>query len=96
MNVGAVLSSNVMVWVYVLALPLSSVAVQTLVITELFPVPATVVSAEAIVTLVSQLSLATAVPVAEGVESALHSTVTFTGDVVNVGAVVSTTTMVCV
>ena len=62
--------------------------------TELFPVPATVVSAEVIVTSLSQLSLATAVPVAAGSELALHSTVTLAGDVVNVGAVESTTVMV--
>ena len=79
---------------YVEALPLSSVAVQTLVMTELFPVPATVVSAYVIATLVSQLSLATAVPVAEGSELALHSTVTLAGDVVNVGTVESTTVIV--
>ena len=41
-------------------------------------------------TLLSQLSLAAAVPVADGAELALHSTVTLAGDVVNVGAVVST------
>jgi hypothetical protein len=93
-NVGAVLSSNVMVWVYVFALPLSSVAVQTLVITELFPVPSAVVSAYVIATLVSQLSLAAAVPVAEGSELALHSTVTLAGDVVNVGTVESTTVII--
>ena len=68
---------------------LSSVAVQTLVITELLPVPATVVSAYVTVTSLSQLSLAAAVPVAEGSVLALHSTVTFAGEVVNVGAVVS-------
>ena len=45
-------------------------------------------------TLESQLSLAAAVPVAEGSELALHSTVTLSGDVVNVGAVVSTTVIV--
>jgi hypothetical protein len=95
-NVGEVESSTVMVCVYVVALPLSSVAVQTLVITELFPTPSTVVSAYVIATLVSQLSVATAVPVADGSELALHSTVTLAGDVVNVGAVVSTTVMVCV
>ena len=42
----------------------------------------------------SQLSLATAVPVAEGAVLALHSTVTSAGDVVNDGAVVSTTVIV--
>ena len=47
-KVGAVVSVTVIVCVYVAALPLSSVAVQTLVITELFPVPATVVSADAV------------------------------------------------
>jgi hypothetical protein len=74
---------------------LSSVAVQTLVITELFPVPATVVSADVIVTLVSQLSVATAGPlVSAGNVLALHSTVTLAGEVVNVGAVVSTTVIV--
>jgi hypothetical protein len=46
------------------------------------------------VTSSSQLSLATAVPVAEGAELASHSTVTLAGDVVNVGAVVSTTVIV--
>ena len=85
-----------MVCVYVEALPLSSVAVQTLVITELFPVPATVVSADVIVTSLSQLSDAAAVPVAEAAVLASHSTVTSAGDVVNVGAVVSTTVIVCV
>jgi hypothetical protein len=55
----------------------------------LLPVPATVVSAYATVTELSQLSLAAAVPVADGAELALHSTVTLAGDVVNVGAVVS-------
>ena len=44
-NVGAVVSTTVIVCVYVAALPLSSVAAQTLVITELFPTPATVASA---------------------------------------------------
>ena len=78
-----------MVCVYVLALPLSSVAVQTLVMTELFPVPAAVVSAEVTVTSLSQLSLATAVPSADVVVAASHCTVTLAGDVVNVGAVVS-------
>ena len=93
---GAVVSTTVMVCVYVLALPLSSVAVQTLVMTELFPVPAAVVSAEVTVTSLSQLSLATAVPSADVVVAASHCTVTLAGDVVNVGAVVSTTVMVCV
>ena len=42
----------------------------------------------------SQLSVAAAVPVAVGVVSAVHSTVVLAGDVVNVGAVVSTTVIV--
>ena len=79
---------------YVVALLLSSVAVQTLVITELFPVPETVVSADVTVTLVSQLSLDAAVPNAAVVVAALHCTVTLAGDVVNVGAVVSTTVII--
>ena len=79
---------------YVAELLLSSLAVQTLVITELFPTPATVVSAYVTVTSSSQLSLATAVPVLEGAELALHCTVTSSGDVVNDGAVVSTTVIV--
>ena len=95
-NVGAVVSVTVIVCVYVDAFPLSSVAVQTLVITELFPVPETVVSADVIVTLLSQLSDAAAVPVADAAVLASHSTVTFAGDVVNVGAVVSVTVIVCV
>ena len=65
-------------------------------ITELFPVPATVVSAYATVTLsvAEQLSVAVAVPVADGAELALHSTVKLAGELVNVGAVVSTTVIV--
>jgi hypothetical protein len=93
---GAVVSTTVIVCVYVVALLLSSVAVQTLVITELFPVPETVVSADVIVTLVSQLSVAVAVPVSDVSVLALHSTVTLAGELVNVGAVVSTTVIVCV
>ena len=79
-----------------MALPLSSVAVHNLTIEELFHTPLIVVSEYVIATSLSQLSDATAVPVAEGAELALHSTVTKAGDVVNVGAVVSTTVMVCV
>ena len=55
----------------------------------MFPVPATVVSADVIVTLLSQLSDAAAVPVAEAAVLASHATVTSAGDVVKVGAVVS-------
>ena len=73
---------------------MSSVAVQTLVITELLPVPATVVSAYVTVTSLSQFSLTAPVLLAEGPELASHSTVTSAGDVVNVGAVVSTTVIV--
>ena len=89
---GAVVSTTVIVCVYVLALPLTSVAVQTLVITELFPTPATVVSAEVIVTAPPQLSVAAAVPVAEVSVGASHSTVTLAGAVVNTGAVTSSIT----
>jgi hypothetical protein len=59
--------------------------------TELFPVPAAVVSAEVTVAVPSPES---AVPVFEGAELALHSTVTLAGEVENVGAVVSTTNVV--
>ena len=62
----------------------------------MFPVPATVVSADVIVTSLSQLSDAAAVPISTGSILASHSTVTLAGDVVNVGAVVSTTVIVCV
>ena len=62
----------------------------------MFPVPATVVSADVIVTLLSQLSDAAAVPVAEAAVLASHATVTSAGDVVKVGAVVSVTVIVCV
>ena len=93
-NLGAVVSTTVIVCVYVVALLFSSVAVQTLVITELFPVPETVVSADVIVTLVSQLSVAVAIPVSDVSVLALHSTVKLAGELVNVGAVVSTTVMV--
>ena len=60
----------------------------------MLPTPATVVSAYVTVTSLSQLSLAAAVPVADGSVLALHSTVTSAGDVVNVGAVVSSTVIV--
>ena len=46
-------------------------------------------SAYVIATLVSQLSLATAVPRSDGSVLASHSTVASAGDVVNVGAVES-------
>ena len=59
----------------------------------MLPTPATVVSAYTVTSL-SQLSLAAAVPVANGSVLASHSTVTLAGDVVNVGAVVSTTVIV--
>ena len=81
-----------MVCVYVLALPLTSVAVHTLVMTELFPTPSTVVSEYVIATLVSQLSLASAVPSTDVVVSESHSTVTLAGEVVNTGSVVSSIT----
>ena len=45
-------------------------------------------------TLLSQLSVAAAVPVSEGSVLASHSTVTSAGDVVNVGAVVSSNVIV--
>ena len=63
--------------------------------TELFPTPATVVSAYVIVTSLSQLSVAVAGPlVSAGNILASHSTVISAGDIVNVGAVVSATVIV--
>ena len=74
---------------------MASVAVQTLVMTELFPTPATVVSAYETVTSLSQLSLAVAGPlVSAGKVLASHSTVISAGESINTGAVVSTTVMV--
>ena len=73
-----------------------SAAVHTLVITELLPTPATVVSAYVTLTEVSQLSEAAAVPVLAGNVLASHSTVTSAGDVVNVGAVTSFIITFCV
>ena len=73
---------------------MASVAVHNLVMTELFPTPATVVSAYVTVTSLSQLSAAKAVPVADGSVLASHSTVVSASDVVNVGAVESTTVIV--
>ena len=64
--------------------------------TELSPVPATVVSAYVTLTEESQLSVAVAWPVFAGRVLASHSTVTSAGEVVNTGAVTSSITTFCV
>ena len=86
---GAVVSNTVIVCVYVLALPLMSVAVQTLVITELFPISDTAVSVEVTATVPPQLSVAVALPNVVAEVSVSHCTVTLAGDVVNIGPVTS-------
>ena len=64
--------------------------------TELFPIPATIVSAYVTLTEESQLSVAVAWPVFAGKVLASHSTVTSAGDAVNTGAVTSLITTFCV
>jgi hypothetical protein len=91
---GAVVSTTVIVCTALAALPHSSVAVQVRVMTSVFPQPATLVSLSVMVTL-PQVSLPVATPVAALVVSSVHSTCTSAG-AVTLGAVVSTTVMVCV
>ena len=63
--------------------------------TELFPTPATVVSAYVTVTSPSQLSLAVAGPlVSAGNVLASHSIVVSAGESIKIGAVVSATVIV--
>ena len=97
-TVGSVVSWTVIVWSYVDELPVSSVAVHVLVITELLPVPLTVESEYVIVTSLSQLSVAVADPpvFAVLVVSTSHSTIISAGTELNSGSILSTTVTVCV
>ena len=72
--------------------PQSSVAVHVLVITDVFPQPATLVSLSEMLTS-PQVSLPVAVPVLAEVASAVHSMVTSAGKL-RLGDVVSTMVMV--
>jgi hypothetical protein len=91
---GAVLSSTVMVWTQLLLLPQSSMAVHVRVIVySCGHPPAAVTSAYVGVTELSQLSVAVALPVLAGSVLAVHSIVTFIGQVI-AGAVLSSTVMV--
>ena len=92
--VGAVLSVNVMIWSADDALPQASVAVQVRVIvpSDGQP-PAKAASEKVMVTDAVQLSVAVAVPVAAGEESASHSTVASAGAEI-AGGVVSKIVMI--
>ena len=88
---GAVRSSTVMVWVQLLLLLQSSVAVQVRVMADsLAQEPAATLSLAATIGAGSQLSVAAAIPVPAAAVAASHSTVTFAGHVMT-GAVGSTT-----
>ena len=89
---GAIVSSVEIVCVSETVLPHSSVAVQVLVIISVLPQAATVLSVNVIV-VIPQVSVAVAVPVAEGSVLSVHSTVVSAGTV-KTGAVVSSTEIV--
>jgi hypothetical protein len=91
---GAVLSVTVMAWSQVALLPQSSVAVQVRVMT-LSPaqLPLAALSLSVAVTLLSQLSVAVAAPVAVELLSPSQSTVASAGQVI-AGAVLSVTVIV--
>src|SRR4030095_1120572 len=91
---GAWLSSTEMIWLHVLLLPQSSVALQVLVIVNSSGhTPPTVTSLNVIAGVLSQLSVAVALPVLAGNVLAVHSIVIFGGHVIN-GAWLSSTEMV--
>src|SRR5688572_8717725 len=92
-NIGAVLSSTVIVCVAVAVLPQASVAINVLVtVYSLAQVPGVEASVDVIAT-VPQASVAVGVP-NDGVKG--HSIVAAAGIVVNTGAVLSSTVIVCV
>jgi len=92
---GAKLSSTNMVWLHVLVLPQSSVALQVRVIVRSCgQVPATVASVKVISGTASQLSVAVAVPVLAGNVLAVHWIVILAGQVIT-GPTLSSTNMVC-
>ena len=96
--VGAVVSSTVIVCVSVTMFPHSSSAVHSLVKIKLpAHAPGVVVSFKVILGFASQLSVAVmSVPIAGGVGTTPHPTVTSAGIPVIVGACVSATTIRCV
>src|SRR5688572_14911189 len=91
-NIGAILSSTVMVCVAVTSLPQASVAVHVLVIV---PQPSVTLrdSVKMTGTSVSQLSVAVTTA---GAGTAPHSAVMFAGTPTSTGAILSSTVMICV
>jgi hypothetical protein len=91
---GGVLSSTNMTWVHELELPQSSIAVKVLLIVlSCGHNPATVTSANPMVGVASQLSVAVALPVLDVAVLAVHCTVIFGGQTMD-GGVLSSTNMV--
>ena len=80
--VGSVVSVTVMIWSQLIEFPLASIAVQVLVMISVFPQLALLTSLKLTEGLVSQLSVAAAVPVVAGEVSLPHATVTSEGQLI--------------